>query len=153
MDNGIKLLTHYSPTPVVLRDGSTSQEPGLKPSGFWVSVDEAGDGWADWCRAEQFRLESLSAVQTVTLASDSKVLWIKTAGELAEFDQKFQLGRWDGVDWPRVAQSYQGIIIAPYQWRHRNNLMWYYGWDCASGCIWDTAAIQSVTLSLNAEAA
>ena len=21
---------------------------------------------------------------------------------------------------------------------------WYYGWDCASGCVWDASAVQSV---------
>jgi hypothetical protein len=24
---------------------------------------------------------------------------------------------------------------------------WYYGWDCASGCIWDVDAIERVTLA------
>jgi hypothetical protein len=28
----------------------------------------------------------------------------------------------------------------------RMGLMWYYGWDCASGCIWDTSVIERVTL-------
>lgn len=47
------------------------------------------------------------------------------------------------IDWPRVAEKWQGIIITPYQWSRRltNHTMWYYGWDCASGCIWDADAI------------
>ncbi len=47
------------------------------------------------------------------------------------------------VDWTRIASEYQGIIIAPYVWECRLNdsCNWYYGWDCASGCIWDAAAV------------
>jgi hypothetical protein len=48
------------------------------------------------------------------------------------------------IDWPRVkADGWQGIIITPYRWERRltGHTMWYYGWDCASGCIWDPAAI------------
>jgi hypothetical protein len=25
-----------------------------------------------------------------------------------------------------------------------DNCGWYYGWDCASGCIWDSAAVERV---------
>ena len=37
-----------------------------------------------------------------------------------------------------------GIIIAPYQWYCRMTVDWYYTWDCASGCIWNLDAIESV---------
>jgi hypothetical protein len=53
------------------------------------------------------------------------------------------------IDWPRLqAEGWQGIIITPYQWARRmtNHTMWYYGWDCASGCIWDTRAISRLEL-------
>jgi hypothetical protein len=48
------------------------------------------------------------------------------------------------IDWLRVAQKSAGIIIAPYIWERRLHLPWYYGWDCASGCVWDAAAVLSV---------
>jgi hypothetical protein len=51
------------------------------------------------------------------------------------------LGRMSYIDWPRVAERFDGVIIAPYQWKHRLELMWYYGWDCASGCIWNARAV------------
>lgn len=37
---------------------------------------------------------------------------------------------------------------APYQWRRRNErgFSWYYGWDCASGCIWRASAIREIRL-------
>ena len=46
------------------------------------------------------------------------------------------------IDWPKVAERYDGIIIAPYQWSRRlDGPMWYYGWDCASGCVWRARAV------------
>jgi hypothetical protein len=51
--------------------------------------------------------------------------------------------------WNLVKEKYQGIIICPYF--HNRRLMtshsqWYYGWDCASGCIWDVDCIKSFEL-------
>lgn len=52
------------------------------------------------------------------------------------------------LDWLKVKQKYQGIIIAPYQWKCRmaQETKWYYGWDCASGCIWDLDCIDEFKL-------
>lgn len=50
------------------------------------------------------------------------------------------------IRWRAVAERYAGIVITPYQYRLRHDLLWYMPWDCASGCIWDPAAIASVTL-------
>lgn len=45
---------------------------------------------------------------------------------------------------PRVRQDYAGIEISPYQYECRFELTWYYGWDVASGCVWDKEAIRAV---------
>ena len=47
------------------------------------------------------------------------------------------------IDWPWVSKSYKGIVIPNYIWSRRlePGHMWYYVWDCASGCVWDTSAI------------
>ena len=51
--------------------------------------------------------------------------------------------------WPGVAaEGWAGIEIAPYIWARRLDgpARWYYGWDAASGCIWDpTAAAVELT--------
>jgi hypothetical protein len=55
------------------------------------------------------------------------------------------------IAWDRLRERYQGLIVTPYIWERRLTMgngpdaMWYYFWDCASGCIWDPAAIASVT--------
>lgn len=43
-----------------------------------------------------------------------------------------------GIDWKAVAKEYDGIEIDPYQYERRfsEGFLWYYGWDCASGCVW-----------------
>lgn len=51
------------------------------------------------------------------------------------------------IDWVKVAESWAGVEINPYLWKRRlNGGMWYYGWDCASGCIWDKRAISEIKL-------
>lgn len=52
------------------------------------------------------------------------------------------------IQWEKVKKEYDGIVIAPYQWecRLRNKFMWYYSWDCASGCIWNIDAIATMDL-------
>lgn len=51
----------------------------------------------------------------------------------------------DSIRWECVYEMWQGIVIAPYQWplRLSSAARWYYGWDCASGCVWDIDAIKS----------
>ena len=56
-------------------------------------------------------------------------------------------------NWDDVVRQYDGLIIAPYQWAKRCDYSWYYGWDCASGVIWNLRAVASVkpTAKLQAE--
>ena len=36
------------------------------------------------------------------------------------------------------------MFITPYQWELRFELDWYYGWDVASGCVWNLSVIESM---------
>jgi hypothetical protein len=62
------------------------------------------------------------------------------------YGEKLYLGGRDNFpNWERVARDYDGVIISPYQFNRRMTLMWYYPWDCASGCIWrPTRVVQQV---------
>lgn len=42
-----------------------------------------------------------------------------------------------------IGARYDGIVITPYVWSMRldRSAFWYYGWDCASGCIWNASAV------------
>jgi hypothetical protein len=138
-------LLHYSHKPVThVTSASQDESLILKPNGFWISVD---DEWKQWCIAENFRLDCLNYVYEVTLAPKANILRISDVSGIDEFTEKF-VGAELFIQWNAVAQLYSGIIIAPYIWERRmsRDTMWYYGWDCASGCIWDADAIADIRL-------
>lgn len=125
-----------------------------KPRGLWISV-KGDDDWAHWCASESFGIGSLA--YRIILAKDAKILRLCGAEAIDSFTMhnRFNplgwppsLGTESGwnINWANVARKYQGIIIAPYIWERRltSGCSWYYGWDCASGCIWDAAAVASI---------
>lgn len=154
-------LMHYTSEPLVF-DPTRIYEQGEphsygKPKGLWVSV--AGeDDWPSWCQYEECFTDSLVVAHRVTLAASAKVRTIASAFELDAFTGIYTVQtdwerkwpwkmtdrtKWP-IDWREVAKDYDGLIIAPYQWSRRMETEWYYGWDCASGCIWNLDAIESV---------
>lgn len=153
-------LTHFSATPVT-QVRSVPQKSGImkhKPQGFWVS-DEDDYGWKEWCESEDFHVNGLVYAHKIELAPDANILYLRTPEQLDDFTAAYkaesELNRlasagyvWD-IDWDQVAHEYQGIIITPYQYtrRHTKHTIWYNGWDCASGCIWDAKAIKAITLT------
>lgn len=120
-----------------------------KPRGLWVSVD-GEDDWASWCRSESFGIGELR--YRIHVAPEPRLLILPTPFDLDLFTERY--GREyrrtsysdTYIDWPAVAADYSGIIIAPYHWSRRmaDHTRWYYGWDCASGCIWNADAIARV---------
>lgn len=155
-------LLHFSAKPVVfLHPVEQDPRPAYKPLGLWVSV---GSSWLEWCEAEQFSTQRYDYVTRVVLADTANVLRLHSAHGLDQFTRQFAV--WDewqeqrdernaSIDWWRVAEQYDGIVIAPYCFARRMKLRWYYGWDCASGCIWDARAVasfESVPLTQFAEA-
>jgi hypothetical protein len=122
----------------------------MKPKGLWVSV-EGEDDWKTWCEANHFNLHRFTHCYEIRLTRTAKVLWIKTGAQFRKFNSTYTTelyGNIKGIDWPRVSEEFDGLIIAPYQWKFRHDFQsfWYYGWDCASGCIWKPAAIESIEL-------
>lgn len=157
-------LIHWSQRVVKEVKGAhqgTKHYRGLgKPKGFWVSDESRGAyGWRSWCKAESFRPHSFKYEHEVKLVPNAKILYLRTAKAIDDFADEYiadsELNRRMAeigqsvyeIDWKRVAKKYQGIIITPYQWQQRlGRHMWYYSWDCASGCIWNKRAIQSITV-------
>ncbi len=125
-----------------------------KPNGLWFSVEGDYD-WKWWCEGEEFRLYNLKVCYELELKKDAKILYLETPEEILDLAKQYPFLNkvWDGdrtyeIDWNKVKEKYQGIIIAPYQWSCRLNpdCNWYYGWDCASGCIWDISCIEEFKL-------
>lgn len=127
---------------------------GPKPKGLWVS-DEDEYGWREWCTEESFGIERLAIEHEVALAEDNRVLMINDECELDAFTERYgarvdpeDFTHYYWIDWPAVASSYQGIIITPYIGSRRmtSHTSWYYPWDVASGCIWDSDAVASIKI-------
>ena len=141
-------LRHYTDSPdfILDRDHVYGYHMTFKPSGLWVSVPGDYD-WPAWCRAEEFRLDRLAHEYEVTLSPDARILHLDDLFDIEGLTDRYpNPGKWDEYpDWDAVARDYDGLIIAPYSWSARWDVSWYYGWDCASGCIWNLNAIESVT--------
>lgn len=148
-------LSHFSDEPITsLHNARQGEGKGgfMKPNGLWLSVD-GDDDWPAWCAAENFRDISKQYHYRVSLASKHRVLHICNENDMRRFDTTYKgtghpsLGM-ATINWSAVAADFRGIIIAPYQWglRLEPRFFWYYGWDCASGVIWDMDAIDTMTL-------
>lgn len=161
-----KVHGHRQSNPLDPKNRSSAL-PG-KPKGFWLSDDDE-HGWRQWCKSEGFRTYSLRYEHEVKLSPKARILYLRTAKDIDDFAAKYgfslldrldkaagrptfseRYGRdasIDGIDWHRLTRKYHGIVITPYIWEQRlGKHMWYYTWDCASGCIWNARAIESITM-------
>lgn len=131
------------------------QNSGMKPKGLWITPDDdSGEyTWANFCRDSDFRVQDLSVIHEVELSEKSRILTIHSSDDLREFTLRYRSVQqfFDPVyvyslDWRAVAREYSGILIPTHHWTARlePDTVWYSSWDCASGCIWDSSAIQSV---------
>lgn len=149
-------LLHYSAKPLsrlrsVTFAAQRKHEGGVfKPVGLWVSV-EGDDDWLAWCKAENWGTDRLSYVTEIKLPDTAHVLRLTNSAEIDRFHGAYAKPIYGGsrsyVYWPDVAKDYDGLIIAPYCWDRRLEgaaSAWYYGWDCASGCIWNADAMTAL---------
>ena len=123
-----------------------TQQPGsYKPEGLWVS-DESAFGWRDWCHIQEYPCGTVGT--PIELLPGHNVLILRTVDEVLAFSKEFK-STVGIVDWVRAAQHYDGIVITPYQpnLRLTEETYWYYGWDCASGCIWRPQFVSIVDFS------
>jgi hypothetical protein len=55
------------------------------------------------------------------------------------FNKKY--GKDSSINWKKVSEDYGGIEICPFLKKRREKNVWYWAWDVASGCIWNTKSI------------
>lgn len=133
--------------PVIQR-----KRPPGKPYGFWVSC---GEDWKRWCKSEEYGLNRLKYKYQVHLKKKDNLLRITTLEQLDDFSEKYGFDPFNNaysynpdIRWNLVYPKYQGVLIFPYfqDRRLHNATHWYYGWDCASGVIWDVSCIDRIEL-------
>lgn len=158
----MKPLSHFS-FDKIERINSVEQPADLtrfgaggfgKPLGLWVSCDGPQD-WPEWCKAEKFRNTEVQLRYRINLKAGANILYITDTAGMYAFTEKYgyEYARYlHAIDWLLVSKDYDGIIIPHYLWGCRldSKITWYYGWDCASGCIWNADAVESIQL-LNQE--
>jgi hypothetical protein len=129
--NGDKII--YSPV-------DQPNKPMAKPFGLWYSI---GTEWIDWVRMEMPQWERDHAF--LLDIDDSRLLKINTYHDLKLFNEEYGIDNYY-VDWKRVSEKYGGIEIAPYIYEARHEMLWYYPWDVASGCIWGSNMVKNSKL-------
>lgn len=131
-------------------DTIAKQRSDMKPVGLWYGID---DSWIDWCKTENF--DGIHPYRYQLTLNYSVILKITTYKELLTFQEQFKAnddlnklnsGNIYSIDWVKVANLYSGIEISPYIYRARFTSPWYYGWDVASGCIWNKSAVVDICL-------
>ena len=149
MDRIHMLRTNGKLTKLDLCKRTYLQRTASKPTGFWYGIDNA---WIDWCESE---MPEWVTPHRYKLDIDmSKVLVVDTIEKMRDMnkhvvntDEYFHKFNYD-IDWTYFdKKGYKGIEIPRYMYELRMNhdFFWYYSWDVASGCIWDTSIIKSIT--------
>lgn len=153
-----KRIHNTNSEQIALHNMHYQQKVDFKPRGIWYDLN--GE-WLDWCSTE---MPHYIKKNDFELKLDfKKMLLLRTEDAVRDFAACYQVqlnpdfSSLRNIDWPRVAQEYAGIEIAPYQYslRFARDFLWYYGWDCASGCVWSADAIREIvpigSLSLEVE--
>ena len=156
--SGDKIRIHHS-RPGSRLDGGPqisgfTQRVDRKPNGLWYECqDGSAMSWKDFC--ETGLSDGYSKYDgrfNVILADDGyHMLNIQDVHSFDKFSEMYGVPHpvfpddpeENMIDWPRVAKDYAGIEICPYLYSRRDT-MWYYGWDVASGCIWDPSGIKEL---------
>lgn len=161
LEGGDKMRIHHS------REGSRSgnepqvsgfsQKIGDKPSGLWYECqDGSSSTWKEFCEAGlSSGYTKYDSTYSVVL-NDYNILFIPDEHHFEKFYEMYNVNHQadpDGtkgfdkvIDWPKVASHYAGIEICPYLSSKRmdDDSMWYYSWDVASGCVWDSSGVKEL---------
>jgi len=162
---------HWASDPVKLHRMSYAQRGHPKPNGLWFDVDESWKRWCEAVqfRLEDLRYRhTVSVLDTSRIlflrkAKDiglftreyghnfsGHIRSLQSSEEREAFAQQYGsdlfaeiVGQFSNyIMWEEVAEKYSGIIIHPYSRAGSQTYLWYYGWNCAGGCIWDTGIIR-----------
>jgi len=162
---------HWASSPVKLRKMDYPQSGHPKPHGLWFDVNGSWKQWCEAVDfyPENLRYRhrvTILATSRILFLRTAKQIDAFTRKYGHNLSGQIQLlqstkgmdkfARDYGTDlfgeiqrqfsnyilWGEVAAKYSGIIINPYSRSRSLTYLWYYGWNCAGGCIWDTRVIR-----------
>ena len=130
-----------------------SQKVGMKPKGLWYECqDDSSETWKEFCDAGLTGGYRYDGTYNVVLEADGHyMLNIPDEHHFDKFVKMYGVPHpvfpndpeENIIDWPKVTEHYTGIEICPYL-NSRRDVSWYYGWDVASGCVWDPSGIKEL---------
>jgi hypothetical protein len=161
---------HWASDPVRLRKMSYLQSGHPKPNGLWFDVNEDWKRWCEAVqfRLENLRyrhtvsildrsrilfLQRANEIDVFTKRYgcnlSGRIQFLQSTKDMDVFTRKYGRDLFGDIQkqfssyimWGEVAEKYSGIIIVPYSRTRSRTYLWYYGWNCAGGCVWDTSAI------------
>ena len=148
-------LLHHASAEFQLEPRVYEQKIDHKPMGFWIDA-QAGDELT-WKRYIDQYEDGLSTRATYKIGLDlnAKIRVLSNKMDMKAFTSEYgQFSPFDpeycgDIDWKRVAEEYQGILIAPFisECEEDPEYTWYWTWTISSGCIWDLNAISVFELS------
>jgi len=163
---------HWASEPVKLRRMYYPQSGHPKPNGFWFDVNESWKQWCERTQFNlqdlRYRhtvtildnsrvlfLRNVEDIDTFTCEygqnlSDNIQL-LDSVEDNNEFSHQYGHDLFSDIRgqfsnyilWGEVAEKHSGIVINPYSRSRSLKHLWYYGWNCAGGCIWDTSVIRT----------
>lgn len=154
IDSGVNESTrlHLTHDGDLKKMDTKQRNGGAKPMGLWYCV---GFGWLDFTTSDFTTFYTIgNRVHAFEISLDGlNILKITSYDDLLKFEDAYLVSNENeymkkfDIDWARVAENYDGIEIAPYIHKARMGHMWYYGWDVASGCIWNTSNLKYKPIS------
>jgi hypothetical protein len=149
IENLSQFLMKYHPEArIVLTNKETIENVNVnqvsrkqKPNGIWYSL---ANEWVDYLKYDAPEMAP-NYTNAFSLDIDyTKVLKIDSPEKFLEFHKKYSDGMF--VDWKAIQnEGYCGVEIIPFQSEYKFDVQWYYIWDIASGCIWDSSCIKKST--------
>lgn len=162
---------HWASDPRELRGMSYPQSGHPKPNGLWFDVDGSWKRWCEAvhfrledlrCRhtvsiLDASRIHFLRNGKDIDLFTrqygrdiSGHIQPLQSSEDLNTFARQYGNDLFGDIQeqfsnyimWREVAQKHTGIIIDPYSCARSQTYLWYYGWNCAGGCIWDTSVIR-----------
>ncbi len=161
---------HWSSNPVKLKRMDYLQSGHPKPNGLWFDVNGAWRRWCEaveFCPENLLyrhtvTIRDTSRILFLRRPRDIDLFTQKYGHDLSDHirplpsEENDAFARQYGRDlfgeiqrqfsnyimWIDVAAAYSGIVIDPYSRSRSQTYLWYYGWNCAGGCIWDTGVIR-----------
>ncbi|MFC1494237.1 hypothetical protein ACFL6W_03055 [Thermodesulfobacteriota bacterium] len=162
---------HWAAEPVILQSMTYPQMGHPKPNGLWFDVDCSWKQWCeaiqfrledlDWRHTvilqDTSKILFLRNVEDIDVFTSQyghdisgQIQPIQSSQDLDTFADQYGkdlfndlIGQFSNyIMWEEVAGKYSGIIIDPYFPERCQTYLWYYGWNCAGGCVWDTSMVR-----------